>query len=152
MEEVDGAAKKKSNNTLFIVIGGIVSLLFVFVCCMGLLVFMVMSSLDEGTISDFIDDMSTLVTVQQELLAEYPADNIQITIVNNTTLRVEMTNPQFEMGEPVEKAREIATFTRQNSTELSGITDITIGFSQQSGNVVAFSRMQFYSFSVSELE
>jgi len=82
---------------------------------------------------------SDMVSLQQEILTAYPADDVQVGIRNGHILTISLVNSNVAKLSEEElwvKAKEIALFTNNHYSNLNGIDTIDVGFVQQNSTAI----------------
>ena len=91
----------------------------------------------SASLKQFNSSLSDMTKLQQEVIAAYPADSIQVGIKNSHLLTVSLINSSAnKLSGLVQKAqaKEIALFAKNHYDHMNGIDTIVVAFVKQDGS------------------
>ena len=91
----------------------------------------------SASLKQFNSSVSGMSKLQQEVIAAYPADSVQVGVKNSHLLTVSLVNSSANKLSRLEqkaKAQEIALFAKNHYDYMNGIDTIVVAFVQQDGS------------------
>ncbi|HKA23326.1 MAG TPA: hypothetical protein VKN18_33990 [Blastocatellia bacterium] len=108
------------------------------------------------TIQVACTQLKNLIPLRAELVKQYNEQNIELRVVNGSTLTIALINSRFndlQSDERQQKAREIATFAKNHYASIDTIESLGVSFVSSKSFIIASSnQVENYIFRKNELQ